>query len=395
MLRIGNKMIKGLLALLIAGFVLSCFAGVPAGYYGPISRHDTLWRVAVQVRPSRHVSVQQTMLALVKKNPWVFKSGNINGLRAGYLIQVPTLQEIQAVPWHDAIRHVYQHNQNWSVEDDEEAPDAAALQTPDQSEFVQSAEAEQSELPKEESLQMPVEQHSQAKEPPMPQRLSTPPAQQSPQQRAQMLDALALQQIEQHLQRLAQQLEMQEQQQQWATQQINVNVTQLTEVTRTLNQGQQADHDALAQLQLRMDQLQNQQADAPVRAPSDVDLNALVDSRITQATQVLAQRIYKILITLFVLMSLMFLWLIWSNPTKQPKHQPVQPAQPTPELDTDEDENEYDFMGSVEGVPAQIDLARAYLQMGDRLAAEKVLNWVLQVGDAEQQATAKALLESD
>ena len=40
----------------------------------------------------------------------------------------------------------------------------------------------------------------------------------------------------------------------------------------------------------------------------------------------------------------------------------------------------------------QLDLARAYIQMGDNSAAKNVLNEVVQHGDADQKASAQALL---
>ncbi len=60
--------------------------------------------------------------------------------------------------------------------------------------------------------------------------------------------------------------------------------------------------------------------------------------------------------------------------------------------DEDDTKNEYDFMGSSEGVPAQLDLARAYIAMENYEAAETVLKQVIAKGDAEQQQQARDLL---
>ena len=57
-----------------------------------------------------------------------------------------------------------------------------------------------------------------------------------------------------------------------------------------------------------------------------------------------------------------------------------------------DDEDEYDFMGSVEGIPAKLDLARAYVDMDDFLSAEKVLADVLENGTAAQKKDAKKIL---
>lgn len=59
----------------------------------------------------------------------------------------------------------------------------------------------------------------------------------------------------------------------------------------------------------------------------------------------------------------------------------------------DDTEDEYDFMGSREAIPAKLDLARAYLDMDDTVAAHKVLKEVLREGDGDQQKTASDLLK--
>lgn len=50
---------------------------------------DTLWRIAERSKPSE-VSIQQMMLALVEVNPDIFPAGNIDSLRAGQALAVPS-----------------------------------------------------------------------------------------------------------------------------------------------------------------------------------------------------------------------------------------------------------------------------------------------------------------
>jgi len=69
----------------------------PVQRYGPVSGSDTLWRVASKLRPSKSVSVYQTMMALYLKNPEAFENGNINRLMRNSLLIVPSLAEISAV----------------------------------------------------------------------------------------------------------------------------------------------------------------------------------------------------------------------------------------------------------------------------------------------------------
>ncbi len=62
--------------------------------------------------------------------------------------------------------------------------------------------------------------------------------------------------------------------------------------------------------------------------------------------------------------------------------------------DDQDTEQEYDFMGSKEGVPAKIDLARAYVAMQDYQQAKQVLDDVLAKGNNEQRQAAQAILNS-
>ena len=57
-----------------------------------------------------------------------------------------------------------------------------------------------------------------------------------------------------------------------------------------------------------------------------------------------------------------------------------------------DDQAEYDFLGSNEGCASQLDLAQAYLEMGELNAAYEAIQQVLQQGDAEQKAMAQRLL---
>jgi pilus assembly protein FimV len=52
-----------------------------------------------------------------------------------------------------------------------------------------------------------------------------------------------------------------------------------------------------------------------------------------------------------------------------------------------------DFMADVDEAATKLDLARAYIDMGDRAGARDILDEVVQEGNAEQQEEAKALLK--
>ncbi len=72
---------------------------------------DTLSDIALRVRPDTSVSIQQTMLALQELNPGAFVDGNINQMRSGQVLRVPSLDEIQVIDAREAIDEVNRQNQ--------------------------------------------------------------------------------------------------------------------------------------------------------------------------------------------------------------------------------------------------------------------------------------------
>jgi pilus assembly protein FimV len=83
------------------------------GTYGVTDRFDTLWEIALEVRPAEDVTVQQTMLALRRLNPEAFLRGNINGLKAGYVLRVPDAAEARRVSADEAVTEVSAENERW------------------------------------------------------------------------------------------------------------------------------------------------------------------------------------------------------------------------------------------------------------------------------------------
>ncbi|GAB1270074.1 motility hub landmark protein FimV [Aurantivibrio infirmus] len=78
-----------------------------------VNEGDTLWEIALEVRPNRGSSVQQTMLAIQRLNPDAFINGNINLLKRGQVLRVPTQNEIQVLDQVAAIDEVKFQNNQW------------------------------------------------------------------------------------------------------------------------------------------------------------------------------------------------------------------------------------------------------------------------------------------
>ena len=81
-----------------------------SGYDRMTQTGDTLWKIALAARPSPAISVQEMMLAIQRLNPEAFVNSNINGLKAGYLLQMPTGEEFSRLNTVEALAEVAEQN---------------------------------------------------------------------------------------------------------------------------------------------------------------------------------------------------------------------------------------------------------------------------------------------
>ena len=84
---------------------------VPGSRY-MIRREDTLWRIASLARP-QGASVQQTMLDIQRLNPDAFVNGNINTVKAGYIVYLPSESDISSADVSSALAEVREQNTAW------------------------------------------------------------------------------------------------------------------------------------------------------------------------------------------------------------------------------------------------------------------------------------------
>ncbi len=71
-------------------------SAVSSSDYGPVAAGETLGEIARATRPAESVSVNQMMLALLKSNPNAFYKDNINALKRGAVLRIPSADEIAA-----------------------------------------------------------------------------------------------------------------------------------------------------------------------------------------------------------------------------------------------------------------------------------------------------------
>lgn len=74
---------------------------------------DTLWSIASEVRPDPSLSVQQTMLALLRANPEAFSEDNVNTLKRGYVLRIPDYDSINSLSQAEALATVREHHALW------------------------------------------------------------------------------------------------------------------------------------------------------------------------------------------------------------------------------------------------------------------------------------------
>ena len=84
------------------------------GDYGPTSASDTLWSIASAMR-SGNTSVNQMMLALFNANPDAFFNQNINALKRGQILRMPSDAEINALTQSQALEEVKVQYAAWET----------------------------------------------------------------------------------------------------------------------------------------------------------------------------------------------------------------------------------------------------------------------------------------
>ncbi len=95
---------------------LLSIATMDAAEYGPVAAKESLWSIASRNRPSYDITTQQMMLAIRLANPDAFQTGNINSLKAGAILRLPTVSEIQRFSQSKALRAAKDHNILWQRE---------------------------------------------------------------------------------------------------------------------------------------------------------------------------------------------------------------------------------------------------------------------------------------
>lgn len=114
-----------------------------------VNRNDTLWQIAANAKPT-DVTVQQMMLALLQTNQEAFVDNNVNRLKEGAILRMPSYDEITVRDRQQAVAEMTEQNSLWqeyrdnigrvatstSPEPADTAPEAEAPPTPTVAEKV-------------------------------------------------------------------------------------------------------------------------------------------------------------------------------------------------------------------------------------------------------------------
>jgi pilus assembly protein FimV len=82
------------------------------GFYGPTLANETVWQVAQRFKTD-DLLLQQIILAIVGKNPSAFTEGNLNGLKQGMKLQIPSHLIAKQVPADVVEMEIQAHDKAW------------------------------------------------------------------------------------------------------------------------------------------------------------------------------------------------------------------------------------------------------------------------------------------
>jgi len=85
--------------------------GKPGEYR--VQVYDTLSKIATKNKPASDVTVAQTMVAIQRANPQVFINNNVNLIKSGYVLRLPTADEARATTADQAAQDVEAQTASW------------------------------------------------------------------------------------------------------------------------------------------------------------------------------------------------------------------------------------------------------------------------------------------
>ncbi len=95
-----------------------------------VQQNDTMGKIAARLRPAGDISVEQTMLAIQRANPQAFIRDNVNLVKAGYILRVPSADEMRSLSASEASQEVLAQTQAWRGGEGHSSGTAAGASAP-------------------------------------------------------------------------------------------------------------------------------------------------------------------------------------------------------------------------------------------------------------------------
>lgn len=133
------------------------------GEYGPVSSGETLWGIASDWSRGTDLEINQVMIAIQRENPQAFMRDNINLLKRGAILRMPRAEDVRAISLASA-------NQAVALQEDlvrgrDSAPTMASPTTPLLAEATNVSEMEESlEMAEEAILEEEIADEAEAEE---------------------------------------------------------------------------------------------------------------------------------------------------------------------------------------------------------------------------------------
>lgn len=402
-------------------------------FYGPTVANEHLWRIAMAVRPSNEVSLQQTMLAILRANPQAFTNGNVNGLKAGYHLKIPSFMFIRSVPVDEAFFIIKRQNIAWHRSlPINERPYHDRLAT---KRIISDHERHTHKIPAVETTKKindshettVVKEHSSSKQTSSSlselvknKKATTEESPAANTTLAQTSNKNATTTPVESSSQIQTQTEIQNQSNQPTT---AATTTSQPSTTSNVAQTSQAQMDKINAFMndtnnfkqsttTRLNNLENQFKTLNAQlAKLEQEFSSLTYHFIQIANtntsnswgiyfEQMKAGLKKYGLNLLIALLILLVLLLTSLRLRRRRRRAravidnVTSAKPAGATASESSakKDEYDFMGSHEAIPSKIDLARAYIDMGDFKNAKETLNEVIELGNVQQQKEARDLL---
>jgi FimV-like protein len=402
---------------------------ISGSIYGPTAPNEHLWRIVIAVRPNQSVTIQQMMIAILKANPRAFNNGNVNGLKADYKLRIPPLAVIRQISPEYAVNAVTYQNNIWRKQFNR-----SRIATTETTNFPKTknkainhphTNSKKQVVPHSGATKQTAFQQTKSttktpiapKTSAVPKTTLTPPSSslieiEHQQNKPKPLAQLAQQQSSANTEKQSQDTTEQQQNGTQRTQiattsgaksvdvpeaKIQVDVNSLTRETQNFRQGTESRLNTIEK-QTKNIETKINQLDDEFKTMTYHFIQ--IATKLTNQQQPVSywqqlQESFKLRSTQLLTgaLALLLLLLLYLKTRRSVKKAAMQRNQgKSLEEETTPIKDEYDFMGSAEGTATKLDLARAYIDMGDYKSARDALAEVTKKGSDEQKKEAQDLL---